>query len=283
MELDYFVEMLTWNNLRSVADVLLVAYIVYKVLLFVKGTRAAPMLGGLAILLALYWMSSKLGLVSLNWILGNFLGSVILVVVVLFQDDLRRGLVKVGLVPGFGMEQSQQYENTVRAITKSAGELSSKRIGALIAIEQNVGLKEFTEHAVPLDSYVSSQMLYSIFNPTSPLHDGAVVIEGDRISVAGAVLPLTFNPRISSSFGTRHRAAIGLSEKSDALIIVVSEETGVISFIHDGKITRDLDEKMLQSALLSRVNKNRMKKRGKAKKAVVENSLDDADDVEVGV
>ena len=241
--------LIDWTFISGVLDVLLVYFLIYRTLLLMRGTRAEPMLLGLAIIVLVYIVSRELHLATLNWILGNFLGSVILVIVVLFQDDLRRGLTKVGLFPSFGADVPKAIERSIKEISLAAGELSSRRIGALIVIRRDVGLEEYTEHAVQIDALISHQVLISIFLPTSPVHDGAVVIDRDRIVAAGAVLPLTFNPSISKSYGTRHRAAIGLSERTDAVMVVVSEETGGISLIRDGKMTKDLNEKTLHNAL----------------------------------
>jgi len=240
------------SGLVVILDVLLVALLVYRVLLFVRGTRAAPMLAGFTFLLILYWFSAKLSLVTLHWILANFLSSVILVIVVLFQDDLRRGLVKVGLLPGFARDTNQVREDSLRAVAKAVSELSNRKVGALIALERNVGLQEYSEQAVTVDGRVSHQVLTSIFQTSSPLHDGAVIISKDRLLSAGVVLPLTFNTKVSKSFGTRHRAAIGLSERTDALVVVVSEESGIISLVEEGKVTRDLTEKSLLNVLMRR-------------------------------
>lgn len=238
-----------WVPISILLDVVLVSFLVYRILLAVKGTRALPMLAGLGILVLVYVVSRKLSLVTLNWILGNFLGSVILVIVVLFQDDLRRGLIRVGLAPGLGAYVPELLEISVQEVSKAAAELVARRLGALIVIQRDVGLEEYTEHALRIDARISHQLLISIFLHSSPLHDGAVIIEGDRVVAAGAVLPLSHNPSISSSDGTRHRAAIGLSELADAVVVVVSEETGVLSLVRDGRITKDLNEKSLQNAL----------------------------------
>ena len=238
-----------WGLLSGALDVLLVSFLIYRLLLLIRGTRAEPMLLGLGIIVLVYVVSRELNLATLNWILGNFLGSVILVVVVLFQDDLRRALTKVGLFPSFGSDAPKALEHSIKEIAQAAGELSSRRIGALIVMRRDVGLEEYSEHAVKIDSLISHQLLVSIFVPTSPLHDGAVIVEGDRVLAAGAVLPLTFSPNISKSYGTRHRAAIGLSEKTDAVVVVVSEETGSISLIREGRMTKDLNEKTLYNAL----------------------------------
>jgi uncharacterized protein (TIGR00159 family) len=238
-----------WPWLTGALDVLLVFFLIYRLLLLVRGTRAERMLLGLGIVVLVFVFSRALNLATLNWILGNFLGSVILVIVVLFQDDFRRVLTKVGLIPGFGSEAPQALLESIEEISIAASELSSRRLGAIIAISGDVGLDEYTEHAISIEGKVSHQLLVAIFLPTSPLHDGAVVVKKDSIVAAGAVLPLTFNANVSSAYGTRHRAAIGLSERTDAVIVVVSEETGTISLVRDGKMTRDLKDTALATAL----------------------------------
>ncbi|MBL7661425.1 TIGR00159 family protein [bacterium] len=238
-----------WTILSSLIDVIVVSFVVYRILILVKGTRAGPMLAGLAMIFLIYVVARELGLVTLTWILGNFLGSAIFVVVVLFQEDIRRGLIQMGLGPGLGMGMGKGVEQKLKEICRAAAELSSRRLGALIVIQRDVGLEEFTENAVKLNADISYQLMISIFLPTSPLHDGAVVCSGNKIIAAGSVLPLTFNPNVSRGLGTRHRAAIGVSERSDALVIVVSEETGTISLVREGRITRDLNEKSLLTSL----------------------------------
>ena len=238
-----------WSYVSGALDVLLVFLLIYRTLVLVRGTRGEPMLLGLGIVVLVYIASRILNLATLNWILGNFLGSVILVIVVLFQEELRRALIKVGLIPGFGSDAPKSWEVSIKEISQAASELALRRIGGLIVIRREIGLEDYIEPAVKLDALVGHQLLISIFLPTSPLHDGAIIIEGDRIVAAGAVLPLTFSPSISKSYGTRHRAAIGLSERSDAMIVVISEETGTISLIREGRISKDLDEKSLYSAL----------------------------------
>jgi len=240
---------INWPIIIGIIDVLLVYFLIYKALLLVRGTRAEYVLKGLIIVILVYAVSRSFGFVTLSWILGNFLGSVILVVVVLFQDDLRRALIKVGLVPGFGADNTTAVEFAIKEVSRATMELSSRRIGALMAVRRDVGLEEYYEHAIRIDAQVSYQLLVSIFLPNSPIHDGAVIVERDRITAAGAVLPLTFNPNVSRSYGTRHRAAIGLSERTDAVIIVVSEETGTISLVREGRISKDLNEKTLHNAL----------------------------------
>lgn len=251
-----------WYYLSIALDIFVVYYLIYRVLLLLRGTRAAQMLLGLGIIVLVYLASRYLNLVTLNWILGNFLGSVILVIVVLFQDDLRRALIKVGLGPGVGLSLAEAQERTIHEVVRAVTQLASRRLGALIVLSRDVGLDDYSENAVQLDARVSYQLLVSIFLPSSPLHDGAVIIRNGHILCAGAVLPLTFNPSVNPSLGTRHRAAIGLSDRTDALVIVVSEESGSISLVREGRMTRDLNEKTLTAALI-RLSTLRARRRGK--------------------
>jgi diadenylate cyclase len=264
-----------WGTLlRSTLDVLVVYFLIYGLLLLVKGTRAERMLLGLGIIVLVNVAARALHLPVLNWILQNFLNSVIVVVVVLFQDDFRRALTKVGLIPGFGSDVPDALEQSISEISKAAAELASRRIGGLIVIRREVGLEDYYEQAVLVDAVVSHQLLVSIFLPTSPLHDGAVVIEGDRVIAAGAVLPLSFNPGLSSAYGTRHRAAIGLSERTDAVVVVISEETGTISLIREGRITKDLEEKSLHTALYRLTVYRHRRRKGKEPKKTIESDPD---------
>lgn len=244
-----WIDSFRWSLIVGVLDVLVVSFLIYRILLMVRGTRAQPMLAGLGMLVLVYAISREMELVTLNWILGNFLGSVILVIVVLFQEDIRRVLVKVGLGPGLGTTVDAEMDKTLSEVAKAAAELSARRLGALIVITRDVGLDEYIESAVPVEAICTHQLLVSIFLSTSPIHDGAVILSGRRILVAGAVLPLTFSPTLSQNFGTRHRAAVGLTERNDALVVVVSEETGIISLVREGRFTRDLNEKTLYNAL----------------------------------
>ena len=236
--------------IRSVVDVLIVAYLIYRGLLLIRGTRAFPMLWGLTVIVLLYFISAPVGLVTLGWILGNFLSSIILVVVVIFQDEIRRVLTKMGTQRLFRDARGNGFDKVVEDITLVSTKLAKAKIGALIVIQREVGLDDLIEDAVVINSEVNRKLLMSIFVKDSPLHDGAVIIEGDRIKAAGCVLPLSFNPDLDPSLGTRHRAALGLSERSDALVIVVSEENSSITLARDGGLIRNLDGSMLRDALL---------------------------------
>ncbi|HMO02828.1 MAG TPA: diadenylate cyclase CdaA [Oligoflexia bacterium] len=239
----------------ALLDILIVTYIVYRVLLIIRGTRAQPMLWGLVVVALLYFLSRWLGLVALNWLLGTFLSSIILLIVVLFQDEIRRALTKVGNrrfhLPRFS--RKSQTGSLVDEIIAVSFKLASQNTGAIIVIKQNVGLEGLIEEGITIDSLLSRRLLFAIFLKDSPLHDGAVVIEDGRIKAAGCVLPLTNNPDLDPSLGTRHRAALGLSEQSDAVIIVVSEENGSVSLALDGHLLRNLDEERLATELTGRV------------------------------
>lgn len=235
--------------LLDLLDILLVAFIIYRILLLIQGTRAVQMLVGLAVLLLVFVGSQIGGLYTLNWILNNFLSSIILVIVVLFQHDIRRALIHVGRNPFFSDLSLREETRVIDELCKSCVALCQKHLGALIVIERETGINDFLEVGVELDAKPSSELIHSIFHHASPIHDGAVVIQGGRITRAGCFLPLTQNPDISPRFGTRHRAAIGLTEQVDAVVIVVSEETGKISVVVGGKITRDLDMVTLKKVL----------------------------------
>jgi diadenylate cyclase len=243
-------EWLSPTTLRGVCDVLIVAYLVYRGLLVIKGTRAAPMLAGLTFLTLLYFFAKPLGLVTLAWILENFLSSLLLVVVILFQDEIRRGLTKVGAHQLYRKEHRKVVEKVLEDVALVASRLSEARLGALIVITRDVGLDEFLDDGVVLNAQFHRKVLFPLFLKESPLHDGAVIIEGGIIRAAGCVLPLSFNPDLDPSLGTRHRAALGLSERSDAVIIVVSEENGSISVVRDGNMVRNLDGSHLRDLLI---------------------------------
>jgi len=235
--------------LRHFVDITIVAFLIYRGLLILKGTRAASMLWGFVLIVLLLFAAEGLGLVTLGWILGNVLSSIILVVVVIFQDEIRRALTKVGVQPFFRSAGKPSYDRDIEDITLVCSRLADNRLGALVVIQRDVGLDDFVEDAVTLDAELNRKLLYGLFVKDSPLHDGAVLIEGGRIKAAGCLLPLSFNPDLDPSLGTRHRAALGLSERSDAIVIVVSEETGAISLARDGRLIRNLDASTLRDAL----------------------------------
>jgi diadenylate cyclase len=239
-------ELLTW---RDLVDIAAVAVVVYYLLLLVRGTRASQMLIGLALIGAIYYAARAFDLPTLERILESLLILLPIAAIVLFQQEIRRALANFGRNPLWGMPKQRKVESTFNEIVLAVTALSSRRIGALIIVERLEGLRTWIENGIALDSLVSYDLLINIFTPDTPLHDGAVVIQEDRIAAAAVFLPLTFNPELSTELGTRHRAALGVTEETDALAVVVSEETGTISVAYEGRMVRDLDGKSLRNTL----------------------------------
>jgi len=241
-------ELLDNFRFQDAADILVVAFIIYSVIQLIRGTRAARMLVGLGVVVLIYLSSQLFDLYTLNWILDNFLSSVLLVIVIIFQSDIRRALVQVGSRPFFGGDHRLAGED-LEEIIRSVVTLASRRIGGLFVVERETGLNEFIEGGTTLDAEISKELIVSVFMVSSPIHDGALIIRKSRLTAAGCFLPLTTNPNVSKTFGTRHRAALGVTEESDAVVVVVSEEDGGISLVVDGRITRDLDAGTLRTTL----------------------------------
>jgi len=231
-------------------DILIVAFGLYQLLLIFKGTRAIPMLMGLVSLYLAAKVSLWAGLLTANWILHNLLGVWVLLIIIVFQPEFRRALANLGQRSSFirafsKVEEAHMIDELVRATTS----LASKKIGAIMVLERETKLSNYVESGVDIDATLSRRLLESIFFPHSPLHDGAVIINQGRVIAASCFLPLTLNPSVSKDLGTRHRAAIGLTEETDAVAIVISEETGSISLVMDGQITGDLDGAALRRLL----------------------------------
>ncbi len=238
---------------RDAVDVLLVSLILYRLFLLLKGTRAVQMLLGLFLLAGASLAAHRLELFSLSWILDNFWSAWVLVLIILFQSELRRALTHLGhnrLFRGFFGASLEERSHVIEDVVKAAESLAARRIGALIVIERATGLRQYAELGVPLDALVSADLLNSLFLPYSPLHDGAVFIQGDRVVAAGCFLPLSRNVDPGRKLGTRHRAALGISEETDAVAVVVSEETGRISLAVTGHLETPLD----RGALLHRLS-----------------------------
>lgn len=241
------------GDLRSIADIALVFIIVYAVLKLVRGTRAAPMAAGIAAFALLYWLAVNQQLVTLEFVLRGALLYIGVAIIVLFQSEIRQALISFGnrfRMPFTRRHRGQFGEGVYDEIVLAATTLASTKTGALIVIERGIGLKNVTDGGVKLDAELSYDLLVTIFNPATPLHDGAVVVRRHRIAAAACFLPLTLNPRLSKDLGTRHRAAIGITEDSDAVAVVVSEETGLISFMQAGQIKRGLDATKLRASIL---------------------------------
>ncbi len=229
-------------------DIIIMAFIIYRVILLIRGTRAVQMLAGIIVLTAAYFVARELRLLTLYWFLGHFLSSIFIIIIIIFQRDIRRALTQVGRTP-FSKNSDEDYFKSINEIVDAAEHLAKNKIGGLIVMERETGLKDYLESAHPINATLSKELLISLFHPSSPLHDGAVIIHNGLILKAGSVLPLTKNPYISRSLGTRHRAAIGLSEETDAVVIVISEETSAISLVLHGGITSDMDITSLRSRL----------------------------------
>jgi uncharacterized protein (TIGR00159 family) len=233
-------------------DIGLVSFLMYELLLLIRGTRAVQMaLSGL-FLLGLFFVSRWLQLETVNWVIRNLATYVVFAIIVLFQSDIRRALAHFGRAPFFRyFERASSADETIEELVVAVATLATRRIGAIIAIERQIGLRNYIEGGIPLDAMVTYDLMASIFQPGSPLHDGAAIIQGDRIAAAACFLPLSVNPRVSRDLGTRHRAALGLTEENDAVAIVVSEETGNISLVIAGDMERGLSADALRLRLRS--------------------------------
>ena len=249
---EFFYNILTGIGIMDIIDIAIVAYLIYRILMFIRSTRAEQLLKGLLVLVVVTIVSGWLNLHTLNWILRGImtLGAVALVVV--FQQELRRGLEYLGrtkFLKGSGMDKDKAKHIThefIRAIET----FSKDRTGALIVLERDTALSEMTESGTIINADISAELLGNLFYEGSPLHDGAILIRQDKVYAAGCVLPLTQNTDIGKELGTRHRAGIGITEHSDAVTLIVSEETGIISMAVDGKLQRFLDTKTVEKALL---------------------------------
>lgn len=233
----------------DVLDMFLVWLIVYRLLLLIKQTRAVQMLSGLGILALTFVMSIWLELFTLNWLLDKFFSNLFIIVAILFQNEIRRALTHIGRNPFFSQISAAEETQVIEEIAKGVIQVSQKKYGALLVIEREIGLQDFVEVGTRIDAAVSSELINAIFVPTSPLHDGALIVRGGRASQAGCFLPLSKNPNLDKNLGTRHRAAVGLTEESDAIAIVVSEENNQVSIAVGGQLTADLDHATLRRKL----------------------------------
>jgi diadenylate cyclase len=241
-----FFGLLTW---RDAIDVLAVALIIYNLLLLIRGTRAVQVLLGIVFVGLVYYIARWAELVTLQTILESLLIALPFAIIVLFQQEMRRALASFGRNPLWGLLKQQQAETGFADIVLAATTLASRRVGGLVVIERLQGLRTYVENGIALDAVLSFDLLINIFTPDTPLHDGAVIVQEGRIAAAACFLPLSTNPSLAKDLGTRHRAALGISEETDAVAVVISEETGTISVACDGEIVRELDGKSLRNAL----------------------------------
>lgn len=234
---------------HDLLDMVFVWLIVYRVLLLIRQTRAIQMLSGLGILAIVFIMSIWADLATMNWLLDKFFNNLFVIVVILFQNEFRKALAHIGRNPFFASVSALEETHVIEEIVKGSIQLAQKGYGALIVIEREIGLEDFLEEGTKLDAQVSSDILNSIFLPASPLHDGAVIIRGGRLNAGGCFLPLSRNPNLDKRLGTRHRAAIGLTEETDAVVVVVSEEFGQVGIALGGQLMMDLDMPSLRRKL----------------------------------
>ncbi len=231
-------------------DILIVAFIIYELLQLIRGTHAVQMALGGMVLVIVYWVSQWADLETVNWLLRTFLPYVVFGIIVVFQAEIRKVLAHLGKTPLLGAFSAQRTEEMIDEVVLAATTLASQHTGAIIVIEREMGLRTYIETGITLDAVVTYDLLVNVFSPGTPLHDGAVIVQGNRVAAAACFLPLTVNPELSRQLGSRHRAAIGVTEDTDALAVVVSEETGIISLVSGGRIRRELDARSLKQALL---------------------------------
>jgi diadenylate cyclase len=240
---------LTWWD---ALDITIVTVAIYQVLKAIRGTRTVQMAVGLALLVMMFYISRWGHLQTVDWLIRNLLGYVVFAVIVLFQSDIRRALAHLGRAPFFRLFLTAEgAEDTIEEIGVAATQLSQQQVGAIVVIERQIGLRNYIEAGLPLDALLTYDLLVSIFQKESPLHDGAVIVQNDRVAAAACFLPLTVNPLLARHLGTRHRAAIGLTEENDAVAIIVSEESGNISIALDGQIEGPFDAARLKARLKS--------------------------------
>jgi diadenylate cyclase len=253
---EFLTELARWQSVSwwDLLDIAIVSILIYEFLKLIKGTRAVQMAVGSLLIVAMLYASQLAPLQTVNWLIRNLLVYVAFAAIVIFQSDIRRALAHFGQAPFFRYFYRQQAASeTIEELVVAATMLSAQKTGAIVAVEREIGLRNYIESGIPLDAALTYDLLVTIFQPKSPLHDGAVILQEDRVAAAACFLPLTVNPRIGRELGTRHRAAIGLTEESDAAAIVVSEQTGQISLALDGNLQRNLTPDELRERLRSLV------------------------------
>ncbi len=230
-------------------DILLVSWLIYKLLQLIRGSRAFQMVVGTVILVIVFFASRWAQLETVNWLLRNSLGYIGFAIIVLYQAELRKALANLGKAPLFRFLNQSSTNETIDEIVFAATALARRKFGAIIVIERDIGLRSYIEGGILLDAILTYDLLLSIFNPKTPLHDGAVIVQGNRLAAAACFLPLTITPHLPTEFGTRHRAAIGITEDTDAVAIVVSEETRTVNYVEDGRIFSDMEGDTLRTKL----------------------------------
>ncbi|MFT8873070.1 MAG: diadenylate cyclase CdaA [Sporolactobacillus sp.] len=245
------------NYLTDIVDILIVTYLIYKIILVIRGTKAIQLAKGIMVIIAAWFLSSLFQLRTLEWILNNAITYGLFAIMIIFQPELRRVLEQLGRGRFFSRSSlvEEQHKQMIDALVKATTYMAKRRIGALISIERKTGLNDYIETGIPLNAHLTSQLLINIFIPNTPLHDGAVIIRENEVVAAACYLPLSESPFISKELGTRHRAAVGVSEVTDALTIVVSEETGGITVTKNGKLVRNMSSEQLEGTLNKELNR----------------------------
>ncbi|WP_442602762.1 diadenylate cyclase CdaA [Paenibacillus sp. KN14-4R] len=250
-------------GIKDVIDILIVTYVVYKLIMLVRGTRAIQFMKGIIVVVVAWALSSKFQLTTLQWMMKQMIDTGLIAIIILFQPELRRALEQIGRGKLFARTyngEDHEMNQRIGEVMKALNILAKREIGALIVFEKETGLSEYMESGTMLESKISSELLVNIFTPNTPLHDGAVIIRGNQLVAAACYLPLSENPFISKELGTRHRASIGMSEVSDALCVTVSEETGQISLAMNGQIVRGITEESLITKLFDELRPKKTKR-----------------------
>ncbi|MEE9263241.1 MAG: diadenylate cyclase CdaA [Vicinamibacteria bacterium] len=253
-------------------DIALVSFLIYKLLQLIRGSRAFQMVVGTFIVVTLFFVSRWARLETVNWLLRNSLAYIGFAIIVLYQAELRKALAHLGKAPLFRILGQPHTSETIDEVVLAITTLARRKTGAIIVIERDIGLRNYIEGGIILDAILTYDLLLSIFNPKTPLHDGAAIVQGNRVAAAACFLPLSINPQLSKELGTRHRAAIGITEDTDAVAIVVSEETGTVSYLEDGNILRGMDGETLRAKLHQALGTSRANRSQDVKGSVREGS-----------
>ena len=262
--MQFIVSLLTWQNLIRLIDILVIWFLIYELLILIRGTRAVQLFRGILIIILVKVVSWYIGLSTVSWLMDQVINWGVIAIVVIFQPEIRRGLEHLGRGSFFRAHQTanETEEEMIKQLDQAIQYMSKRRIGALISIQMNTGLEEYIETGIPLDADISGALLINTFIPNTPLHDGAVIIKDNRIAVAAAYLPLSDSKLIPKELGTRHRAAVGISEVTDALTIVISEETGEVSITKDNELIRNMSQNDYLKFLRSQLYKHEPQQRG---------------------